>query len=187
MAPRSFLQMVRPGGTYDDRNAMKSIVSICYYLRDSFTTIVRDQLFAKVHNPLLDQVTNPLIGILHSLDLLMERLDGVLREAGLVLGAEVLLDLPDNLGRNVGQDVQQVIVLVEVLEEDVDVLLHLLLDGLTVHGDDEAVDVTEGDQDHGRAHRRPLHPVPELQDALGVLTNQRRALVSLSNQRRALV
>ena len=50
----------------------------------------------------------------------------------------------------------------EVLEEDVDVLLHLLLDGLAVHGDDEAVDVAEGDQDDSCAHRRPLNSVPEI-------------------------
>ena len=50
----------------------------------------------------------------------------------------------------------------EVLEEDVDVLLHLLLNGLAVHRDDEAVDVTEGDQDDSCAHRRPFNSVPEI-------------------------
>ena len=42
------------------------------YLRDCFTPVTRDQLFAEVHNPLLEEVTNPLVWILYTLDLFME-------------------------------------------------------------------------------------------------------------------
>ena len=43
-----------------------------FYLRDCFTPVTRDQLFAEVHNPLLEEVTNPLVRILYTLDLFME-------------------------------------------------------------------------------------------------------------------
>ena len=39
----------------------------------------------------------------------------------------------------------------EVLQQNIDVLLHLLLDCLAVHGHDEGVDVAEGDEDDGGA------------------------------------
>ena len=56
----------------------------------------------------------------------------------------------------------------EVLQQNIDVLLHLLLDCLAVHGHDEGVDVAEGDENDGGADGGPLHAVAQRQDPLGV-------------------
>jgi len=47
------------------------------------------------------------------------------------------------LQSNIWQDPKKVWVFVESFEQDVDVLLHVLLQLLGVHGDDEAADVAE--------------------------------------------
>ena len=109
-----------------------------------------DDLFAEVHNPLLEQVPDPLVGVLQRGDLCLQVLNRGLAQLGLVLLLQVVVDVLDDLGGDAGQEADQVVVVHEVLEEDVHVLLDGLLDPLAVHGDDEAVEVGEAEQDHGR-------------------------------------
>ena len=74
------------------------------YLRNSLAVVAGYQLLAEVDNPLLDQITDPLVGILHGLDLFCEGLGDVLGEKRLVLGRQVVIDLLDHLDNYIGQD-----------------------------------------------------------------------------------
>ena len=58
--------------------------------------------------------------------LLLEVLCGGLRELRLGLVREVLVDVLDDLGGDARQDLEEVVVRLELLQQDVDVLLHRL-------------------------------------------------------------
>ena len=76
-------------------------------------------------NPLLDQVSDSLVGILHRFNLFSERVDCLLSERWSLLHGKVIVDFLHNLHRNGRQDFQEIVVLEEVLEQDVNVFLQL--------------------------------------------------------------
>merc|ERR1719166_206709 len=121
---------------------------------------IGDKLFTEIYNPLLDEISDSLIRILHGFNLL--------GQSWLLLLRQVVVDFLHNLNSDRRQDLQEIVVLVEVLKENIDVFLHLLLDSLAVHGNDESVEMTEGDEEDRGADGGPLHLVPQCEDPLGV-------------------
>ena len=66
----------------------------------------------------------------HHPSLLLEVLRRRLRELRLGLVREVLVDVLDDLGRDARKDLEEVVVRLKLLQQDVDVLLHRLCNGI---------------------------------------------------------
>ena len=78
---------------------------IGFYLWDALVGI-GDKLLTEIYNPLLDEVSDSLIRILHRFDLFGERFDCLLRESWPLLLGKVVVDFLHNLHGNGRQDFQ---------------------------------------------------------------------------------
>ena len=54
-------------------------------------------MLVELYDPPLDQVPDPMVGILHLRNLVGQGLDGGLRQGSFALGGQVVVDILDNL------------------------------------------------------------------------------------------
>ena len=124
----------------------------------------RNNLLAELDNSLLQQLPYPLTGVFQRVYLLSQLLHHAGAQRILVLFLEIVVHILHHLHCHVWQDVDEINVLYKVLKENINVPLDGLLHPLTVHRNDERVEVGEGEKQDCRGDGDPLHLVPQGED-----------------------
>eukprot|EP00095_Tigriopus_kingsejongensis_P012436 maker-scaffold924_size80766-snap-gene-0.19 protein:Tk12436 transcript:maker-scaffold924_size80766-snap-gene-0.19-mRNA-1 annotation:"protein suppressor of white apricot" len=126
----------------------------------------RQGLLIELDYSSLNEIPDAVIWILHFTNLFRERLHGGLGQRLFLLVGQIVVHILDHLDRHVGENLEQIRVVAEILKEDVHVFLDGFLHFLSIHRNDEGVDIAESQKNGGRAHGSSLGLIPEGKDPL---------------------